>query len=153
MCHRKCHCQVSWNTCLLSPRLSFHTLSDPFNAGHQTGSPFSDLGLVISEPREEEFSDFLGKENRISPQVSGPHNPHSSLTGKAGICTQTCLTLAHFVSLLTANYPCHKRSVGSVAGPEGAWTRQCSVFPLGPVNTRELDRQRSQVVGFKYRKW
>lgn len=51
----------SWNTCLLSPCLSVHTLSGPFHARHQTGSPFSDLGLVTSEPREEESLDFLGK--------------------------------------------------------------------------------------------
>lgn len=145
----------SWNTCLLSPCLSVHTLSGLFHAGHQTGSPFSDLGLVTSEPREEESSDFLGKRKlnlmagEQAPRSSHP-DPHSLLTGKAGIRTQTCLTLAHFGQRPLSQ---KKGWPGSAAALRGLGPGNARSFPLGPVNTRELDRQRSQVVGFKYRKW
>lgn len=124
----------SWNTCLLSPCLSVHTLSGLFHAGHQTGSPFSDLGLVTSEPREEESSDFLGKRKlNLMAGEQAPRSshldPHSLLTGKAGIRTQTCLTLAHFGQRPLSQ---KKGWPGSAAGPEGAWTRQCSVFSTWP---------------------
>lgn len=134
MCHRKCHRQlfVEYLSSLSLPERP-HVVR-PFHAGHQTGSPFSDLGLVTSEPREEESSDFLGKRKlnlmagERAPR-SSHRDPHSLLTGKAGIRTQTCLTLAHFGQRPLSQ---KKGWPGSAAGPEGAWTRQCSVFSTWP---------------------
>lgn len=77
MCHRKCHHQVSWNTCLLLPdRASFHMLSGPFNAGYHAGSPFSDLGLFLSMNHvRKNFFRLLRK--RKSNLITGEWAPQS----------------------------------------------------------------------------
>lgn len=88
----------------------------PSNAGHQAGSP-------LSEPREEEFfSDFLGKGNEIPSQVSGPHNPHSLLTGKSRIHIQTCpiwLTLCPYSQIAI---PVTEEVLTLSLALKGAWT-------------------------------